>query len=126
MGPCGLFCALLLAECGYEPIIIDRGDDVKSRVRAIEGFYKSGILDGESNIQFGAGGAGTFSDGKLVTRINDPLVNYVLMRLHEFGAPDEILTKAKPHIGTDLLRDVVDNILNKIVWSYKSGRKENQ
>ena len=114
MGPCGLFCALLLAECGYEPIIIDRGDDVKSRVSAIEGFYRSGILDGESNIQFGAGGAGTFSDGKLVTRINDPLVNYVLMRLHEFGAPDEILTKAKPHIGTDLLRGVVDNILKRI------------
>ena len=114
MGPCGLFCALLLAECGYEPIIIDRGDDVKTRVAAIEGFYRSGILDTESNIQFGAGGAGTFSDGKLVTRINDPLVNYVLARLHEFGAPDEILTKAKPHIGTDLLRGVVDNILKRI------------
>ena len=114
MGPCGLFCALLLAECGYEPIIIDRGDDVKTRVAAIEGFYRSGILDTESNIQFGAGGAGTFSDGKLVTRINDPLVNYVLLRLHEFGAPDEILTKAKPHIGTDLLRGVVDNILQRI------------
>ena len=114
MGPCGLFCALLLAENGYNPIIIDRGDDVDSRVAAIEGFYKSGILDCESNVQFGAGGAGTFSDGKLVTRINDSLVNYVLQRLHSFGAPDEILTKAKPHIGTDVLREVVKNILAKI------------
>ena len=114
MGPCGLFCALLLAENGYAPIIIDRGDDVDTRVAAIEGFYRSGILDPESNIQFGAGGAGTFSDGKLVTRINDPLVNYVLSRLHSFGAPDEILTKAKPHIGTDVLRKVVKNILDRI------------
>ena len=114
MGPCGLFCALLLAEQGYAPIIIDRGDDVDTRVSAIESFYRSGILDTESNIQFGAGGAGTFSDGKLVTRINDPLVNYVLSRLHSFGAPHEILTKAKPHIGTDVLRAVVKNILSKI------------
>lgn len=114
MGPCGLFCALLLAENGYSPIIIDRGDDVDSRVRAVESFYRTGILDTESNIQFGAGGAGTFSDGKMVTRINDPLVNYVLARFHEFGAPKEILTKAKPHVGTDLLRGVVKNILKKI------------
>lgn len=114
MGPCGLFCALLLAENGYCPVIIDRGDSVDMRVAAVEKFYKDAILDENSNIQFGAGGAGTFSDGKLVTRINDPLVNYVLSRLYDFGAPKEILTKAKPHIGTDLLRNVVKNILNRI------------
>lgn len=114
MGPAGLFSALLLAESGYRPIIIDRGDSVYDRVAAVESFYRTGRLDTESNIQFGAGGAGTFSDGKLLTRINDPLVNYVLERLHSFGAPDEILTKAKPHIGTDKLRLVVQRLLDRI------------
>ncbi len=114
MGPAGLFSALLLAEYGYAPIIIDRGDCVADRVAAVERFYSTGVLDTESNIQFGAGGAGTFSDGKLLTRINDPLVNYVLGRLHSFGAPDEILTKAKPHIGTDKLRLVVQGLLERI------------
>ncbi len=114
MGPAGLFSALLLAESGYRPIIIDRGDSVDSRVSAVDKFYSTGVLDTESNIQFGAGGAGTFSDGKLLTRINDPLVNYVLERLYSFGAPKEILTRAKPHIGTDLLRGVVKNLLSRI------------
>ena len=114
MGPAGLFSALLLAENGYNPIIIDRGDSVANRVAAVEKFYSTGVLDTESNIQFGAGGAGTFSDGKLLTRINDPLVNYVLERLHSFGAPDEIMTRAKPHIGTDKLRLVVQNLLDRI------------
>ena len=114
MGPAGLFCALLLAENGFCPIIIDRGDSVADRVASVEKFYNTGVLDTESNIQFGAGGAGTFSDGKLLTRINDPLVNYVLERLHAFGAPDEIMTKAKPHIGTDKLRMVVQSLLDRI------------
>ncbi len=114
MGPAGLFCALLLAEQGYAPILIDRGDSVADRVRAVEHFYKTGSLDIESNIQFGAGGAGTFSDGKLVTRINDARCDYVLARLYEFGAPEEILTRAKPHIGTDVLRQVVDRMLTHI------------
>lgn len=114
MGPAGMFCALILAEQGYRPIIIDRGDCVDDRVAAVDGFYKTGILDPESNIQFGAGGAGTFSDGKLVTRINDPLCSLVLERFHELGAPDDILTKAKPHVGTDVLRGVVNRILEKI------------
>ncbi len=114
MGPAGLFAALAMAERGYAPIIIDRGDDVTARAAATERFARFGVLDTESNIQFGAGGAGTFSDGKLVTRVNDPLCNYVLERLCEFGAPEEILTKAKPHVGTDVLRVVVDNILSRI------------
>ncbi len=114
MGPAGLFCALLLAENGYSPILIDRGDCVADRVRAVEHFSNNGILDTDSNVQFGAGGAGTFSDGKLVTRISDARCGYVLERLHEFGAPEDILTKAKPHIGTDVLRNVVDRILARI------------
>lgn len=114
MGPAGMFCALILAEQGYRPIIIDRGDNVKDRTKALEMFIETGKLDIESNVQFGAGGAGTFSDGKLTTRINDSKCNYVLSRFVEFGAPKEILTKSKPHIGTDVLTVVVDNILNRI------------
>lgn len=114
MGPCGMFCALLLAEQGYRPIIIDRGDNIDRRVSSVESFYSGAALDSESNIQFGAGGAGTFSDGKLLTRINDPLVSYVLEKLFEFGAPKDILSKAKPHIGTDKLRYVVKNLLEQI------------
>ena len=114
MGPAGMFCALLLAEYGYSPIIIDRGDNVQDRTRAFQAFIESGKLDPDSNVQFGAGGAGTFSDGKLTTRINDSRCNYVLSRFVEFGAPVEILTKAKPHIGTDILTDVVNNILSRI------------
>ena len=114
MGPAGLFAALAMAENGYAPIIIDRGDDVTARAAATERFARFGVLDTESNIQFGAGGAGTFSDGKLVTRVNDPLCNYVLERLCEFGAPEEVQIKAKPHVGTDILRVVVDNILSRI------------
>ena len=85
-GPCGMFCAMLLAEYGYRPIVLERGGDVEDRVKAVEKFYAEGILDEECNIQFGAGGAGTFSDGKLVTRINDGKCRYVLERLHELGA----------------------------------------
>ena len=114
MGPAGLFCALLLAENGYAPIIIDRGDNVADRVKKYESFCKFGILDTESNIQFGAGGAGTFSDGKLLTRINDPKIGYVLKRFCDFGAPSDIMTAAKPHIGTDLLLGTVDNMLCEI------------
>ena len=114
MGPAGMFCALLLAENGYAPIIIDRGDCVKDRTEALDKFIKSGVLDTESNVQFGAGGAGTFSDGKLTTRINDSKCSYILERFVEFGAPAEIMTKSKPHIGTDILCQVVENILQKI------------
>ena len=114
MGPAGMFCALMLAENGYRPVIIDRGDDVFERTKALNDFILTGKLDLESNVQFGAGGAGTFSDGKLTTRINDERCDYVLSRFVEFGAPVEILTKAKPHIGTDVLVKVVNNILERI------------
>ncbi len=114
MGPAGLFASLLLAERGYRPILIDRGGSVEERVRQVEAFRLEGRLDTECNVQFGAGGAGTFSDGKLVTRIHDPLFHLVLETFHRFGAPDEILTQAKPHIGTDVLRGVVDRMLLEI------------
>ncbi len=114
-GPSGLFSALLLARMGYCPIIIERGGSIIERREAVDRFKRFGILDINSNIQFGAGGAGTFSDGKLVTRINDPLANYVLDTFVEFGAPSEILYQAKPHIGTDILSRVIDNIINEII-----------
>ncbi len=109
-GPCGMFAALLLAEYGYAPIVIERGADIEEREKAVERFLKEQILDTESNIQFGAGGAGTFSDGKLVTRINDKKCAYVLKTMVELGAPARILYEAKPHIGTDILKTVVTNM----------------
>ena len=114
MGPAGLFAALMLARNGYRPIIIDRGDSITDRARSVMHFYESKILDTDSNIQFGAGGAGTFSDGKLMTRIHDPKCSFVLETMVEHGAPTDILLLSKPHIGTDLLRGVVDSILAQI------------
>lgn len=114
MGPAGLFCAYLLAKEGYAPILIDRGDCVADRVRSVEGFYLNRQLDTESNIQFGAGGAGTFSDGKLLTRISDARCALVLETLREMGAPEDITLQAKPHVGTDVLRVVVQNMLDAI------------
>ena len=114
MGPAGLFCAYLLAKEGYAPILIDRGDNVADRVKAVARFYTEGRLDTQSNIQFGAGGAGTFSDGKLLTRINDARCALVLETLRDMGAPDDITLQAKPHVGTDILRTVVQNMLDTI------------
>ena len=111
MGPAGLFAAYLLAQNGYRPILIERGAAVEERVADVARFRECGILNTESNIQFGAGGAGTFSDGKLVTRIHDERCGFVLQTLFRFGAPEEILTKAKPHVGTDVLRRVVSSML---------------
>lgn len=113
-GPCGLFSALLLAENGYKPTLIERGGNISERNRRVNEFYLSHKLDLDTNIQFGAGGAGTFSDGKLITRINDPYSFYVMTKLVEFGAPEEILYSARPHIGTDILSPIVEKIISKI------------
>lgn len=113
-GPCGLFAALILAENGYKPILIERGGSIAERREKVSDFEKTRVLDTNTNIQFGAGGAGTFSDGKLVTRINDPMSSYVLKRFVEFGGPEEIMYLSKPHIGTDVLSVVVDNIIDRI------------
>lgn len=114
LGPAGLFAGLLLAEKGYNPLIIERGEDVDSRTKSIDNFWNNRILNPKSNVQFGEGGAGTFSDGKLTTRIKDPRCSYVLEKLVAAGAPEEIVYMGKPHIGTDILKDVVKNIREKI------------
>lgn len=109
-GPAGIFASLLLTENGYPVTVFERGEDVDKRAVTVERFITGGVLDTESNVQFGAGGAGTFSDGKLITRINDPLCSYVLQRFVQFGAPESILYNARPHIGSDILRTVIRNI----------------
>jgi uncharacterized protein len=109
-GPAGLFAALRLTEYAISPVILERGKEVENRVRDIESFWRSGLLNPESNVQFGEGGAGTFSDGKLTTRVRDVNSAYVLENLVRFGAPGEILYLAKPHIGTDRLRRVIVNM----------------
>lgn len=114
-GPAGMFAALVLAESGAKPVILERGGDVDSRCAAVELFQSTGKLDYECNIQFGEGGAGTFSDGKLTTGIKDKRIGYIFRRLVEFGAPDEILYMAKPHIGTDKLRRAVKNLREYII-----------
>ncbi len=114
-GPAGMFCALTLCEFGYKPVVLERGAAMDERVSAVENYWKGGALDPCTNVQFGEGGAGTFSDGKLTTRINDPLCSRVLEKLFEFGAPKEILTKAKPHIGTDKLRNIVKNLRKRVI-----------
>jgi len=113
-GPAGMFAGLLLAENGYCPHLIERGGTIEERVAAVDRFLSRRVLDPDTNIQFGAGGAGTFSDGKLMTRINDRYIHYILETFVRFGAPREILTQAKPHIGTDILREVVTRILDRI------------
>lgn len=113
-GPCGMFAALLLARNGYRPIVIERGKNVTDRQADVARFYETEELNEDSNIQFGAGGAGTFSDGKLVTRIGDPKGLYVLEEYASMGAPRDILFQAKPHIGTDYLRTVVSRMEEEI------------
>ena len=115
-GPAGLFCAYLLASEGYHPLIIERGAPVRERKRDVEKFWETGVLDPESNVQFGEGGAGTFSDGKLNTLVKDPAGRnrYVLETFVRLGAPEDILWEQKPHIGTDILIDVVEAMRREI------------
>ncbi len=114
-GPAGLFAAWVLAKAGAAPLILERGKAVDERRADIERFQREGVLDPDSNVQFGEGGAGTFSDGKLTTGIHDPLCREILEAFVSFGAPKEILYEAKPHIGTDLLQEVIRKMRQEIL-----------
>ena len=114
-GPAGMFAALLLAQCGQAPIVLERGKPVEERERSVQRFWKERVLDPQSNVQFGEGGAGTFSDGKLTTGTGDSRIRKVLEELVRAGAPEEILYEAKPHIGTDKLPGVVRAIREQII-----------
>lgn len=113
-GPAGLFAGLFLAKYGYKPIIFERGKPVAERTEAVKSFWNTGELDPECNVQFGEGGAGTFSDGKLTTRIKDDRCSMVLEEFAKAGAPEDIVYNYKPHIGTDILKTVVVNIREEI------------
>ena len=113
-GPAGMFAGLILAQAGLRPIILERGKDVDSRTADVNKFWQTRELNEESNVQFGEGGAGTFSDGKLTTGIKSPFIRKILEELYEAGAPEEILYSSKPHIGTDRLITVVKSIRKKI------------
>ena len=114
-GPAGIFCAIILAEAGCKPIVIERGKDVTRRIKDVDVFVETGVLNPESNIQYGEGGAGTFSDGKLYTLVNNPRLKFVFETFVKAGAPDEILWDAHPHIGTDILRATVQNMRHRII-----------
>ena len=113
-GPAGLFCALMLSRAGLEPLVFERGEPVEERCKSVETLKTTGKLNPQSNIQFGEGGAGTFSDGKLTCGVNDPRTGFVLNEFVNAGAPQEILYSAKPHIGTDYLKIVVKNMRMEI------------
>ena len=114
-GPAGMFAALVLAIAGLRPIVLERGEDALTRHKKVQTFFETGVLDGKSNVQFGEGGAGTFSDGKLNTGVNNPRIGWVLEQLVAAGAGEDILFDAKPHVGTDVLLNVVQNIRNRII-----------
>jgi uncharacterized FAD-dependent dehydrogenase len=117
-GPCGLFCGLILARAGYKPVLLERGKAVGPRARDVTGFWRRGLeFDPESNVQFGEGGAGTFSDGKLYTQIRDRehRIPWLLREMVKAGAPEDILVKSRPHVGTDRLAKVVRTVRDEII-----------
>lgn len=114
-GPAGMFAALVLALAGLRPIVLERGEDAPTRNAKVQHFFKTGELDTKSNVQFGEGGAGTFSDGKLNTGVNNPRIGWILEQFVAAGAREDILFDAKPHVGTDVLLTVVQNIRQRIL-----------
>ena len=114
-GPAGMFAALILSMAGQKPLVLERGDDAQTRHEKVEKFWKTGVLDTRSNVQFGEGGAGTFSDGKLNTGVNNVRIGWVLEQFVKAGAREEILYDAKPHVGTDILLTVVQNLRKRII-----------
>ncbi len=114
-GPAGMFAALVLAMAGQNPLVLERGEDAASRHAKVEKFFTTGELDTKSNVQFGEGGAGTFSDGKLNTGVSNPRIPWILEQFVKAGAREDILYDAKPHVGTDVLLEVVQNIRKRII-----------
>ena len=114
-GPAGMFAALVLAIAGQRPLVLERGEDAASRHEKVQKFWETGQLDPKSNVQFGEGGAGTFSDGKLNTGVNNPRIGWILEQFVKAGAREEILFDAKPHVGTDVLLTVVQNLRQRII-----------
>ena len=114
-GPSGMFAAIRFIEAGLKPIIIEKGKRIKEREKDVNKFFKEGILDPLSNVQFGEGGAGTFSDAKLVTRIKNPYIDYILDTFVQYGAKDKIKYEAHAHIGTDEIRKIIEKITNSLI-----------
>jgi len=114
-GPAGMFAALVLALAGQKPLVLERGEDAAARHQKVEAFWNGGSFDPRSNVQFGEGGAGTFSDGKLNTGVNNPRIQWILQQFVAAGAGEDILYDAKPHVGTDVLLTVVQNIRRRII-----------